>query len=240
MLFECWICVAAAGVFGLPLDLHGGPPPQLPALMRYEPPAFPESLRLTTIRDGYATMMFTVGGDGRVEDAVGLEASHPAFIDAMRETLSKWRFQSAAGATTPRREVFRFDFRRTGIVTSMSHGDAGKSFFPETPAAHERPLRTLEWSQLTQPPQRITTATPKYPAALRKQSVAGFAVVSFVIDIAGAVRVPVVVMATEPLFGGAALEAVKQWRFAMPRESDEPVNVRVERSFEFGNAKRDE
>src|SRR5688572_17477227 len=150
VLSECWICIAAAGVFGLPLDLHGGPPSQLPPLTRYEPPSFPESLRLTAIRDGYVTMMFTVGANGRVEDAVGLDASHPAFADSMRETLSKWRFEPMPSATTPRRETFRFDFRRTGVVSSMSHRDASKSFFPETMADDERPIRTLAWTQLAQ------------------------------------------------------------------------------------------
>jgi TonB family protein len=230
------VFVAGAGVFGLPLDLTNGPPPQLPPLSRYQAPAFPETLRLTSIADGYATMMLTIDADGRVDDSIAIEASHPAFAQTMHETLGKWRFARAESATVPRREIFQFDFRRTGMIGSLSHRDASKSFFPATPAEHEKPIRTLEWDALARAPERIATAAPIYPADLREQDIAGFALVSFVIDTSGQIRVPAVTASSNRAFADAVLSAVKQWRFAPPSQDGEPIQVRIERSFSFGRA----
>jgi TonB family protein len=234
LLLAYWWFIAAAGAFELPFETAQGPPPQLPALTRYEPPTFPESLRLSSIADGYATMLFTIDDEGRVEDSVALDASHPAFAATMRETFAKWRFEPAESATRPRRELIQFDFRRTGTVSSLSQRDASKAAFPHEPAESEKPIRTVDWSDLPTPPARIAGAMPQYPPELQARGARGFARISFVVDQAGAVRVPVIVEASDPAFGTVALAAVKQWRFAPPRSGTDEVNVRVERSFNFG------
>ena len=236
LLIECWLLIATAGIFELPLGLEHGPPPQLPALTRYEPPAFPEALRLTPITDGYAAMMFTIDDDGHVADSVAIEASHPAFAATMREVFAKWRFERAESPTTPRRELINFDFRRTGTVASLSQRDASKSAFPRTPADRERPIRTVDWVNLVSPPRRLQGAMPIYPPELRARATRGFAHISFILDMEGVVRVPVILGASAPEFGSAALAAVKGWRFDQPSVADERVNVRVERSFNFGGA----
>jgi TonB family protein len=236
LLLECWLPLATAGIFELPLAFETGPPPQLPALTRYEPPTFPHVLQLTPITDGYATMMFTIDDDGRVEDSVAIEASHPAFAETMREVFAKWRFERAESQTTPRRELFTFDFRRTGTVASLSQRDASKAAFPMTPAGPERPIRTVDWADLVSPPVRLQGAMPLYPPELRTRAVRGFTRVAFIVDMEGVVRVPVILEASAPLFGSAALAAVKGWRFERPSVADERVNVRVERSFNFGSS----
>lgn len=233
-VLNCLICVAGAGMFQLPFDFANGPPPQLPALTRYEPPAFPASLRLTSITDGYATMMFTVDAEGEVGDAVALEASHPAFVDAVRDALFRWRFQFVESSTVPRREVIQFEFKRTGTISSLSQRDATKSFFPQTETAQTAPIRSIEWGALEAPPERIVMTTPVYPQALRLQRIKGYAIVSFVIDATGRVRVPVVTGASEAQFGEAALSAVREWRFEPPSHEGGAVHVLVERSFTFG------
>ena len=229
-----WLFFAGAGAFSLPFDLDIGPPPQLPPLARYEPPSFPESLRLTSITDGYATMLFTIDDDGRVIDSIATEASHLAFEKAMQETLVKWRFEPAVGNTTPRRELIQFDFRRSGIVSSLSQRDASKSFFPAKPTDDDRPIRTVNWSDLPNPPQRVAGAMPAYPESLRTQAIHGVALLSFIIDTQGRVRVPVSLNASDAPFAQAALAAVKQWRFTPAEHNGEPVNLRVERTFNFG------
>lgn len=236
--FKYAICIATAGVFGLPFNLDNGPPPQLPELARYEPPVFPQSLRVTSVSDGYATLMFTVDAGGRVDDAVATEASHPAFVQAVQDALLQWRFVPAASATVPRREFIRFDFKRTGIVSALSHFDASKSGFPEVPAAQAQPIRTISWEALPLPPERIAAVTPAYPQALRGRAVKGYAIVSFVIDATGRVRVPAVTGASETEFGQAVLVAVRQWRFAPPQHEGRAVHVLVERSFSFGGGLR--
>jgi periplasmic protein TonB len=236
-LIASLIFLAGAGAFSLPFDLEIGPPPQLPPLARYEPPSFPESLRLTSIADGYATMLFTIDDDGRVIDSIATEASHPAFEKAMQETFAKWRFEPAANNTTPRRELIQFDFRRSGVVSSLSQRDASKSFFPVAPAESERPIRTIDWSDLPNPPQRVAGEMPAYPQSLRAQGIQGVALLSFIVDTQGRVRVPVSLNASDARFARAALAAVKHWRFTPAELASEPVNLRVERTFNFGARK---
>lgn len=231
---ECLIVAAGAAAFAFPMDLSIGPPPQLPPLRRYEAPAFPEQLRLTSIVDGYATMMFTIDAEGFVDDSLAIEASHPAFEWTMRDTLAKWRFERAPGASVPRREVFQFDFRRTGTVSSSSQRDASKAFFPSLPAANERPIRTVEWDTLVQRPERMAGVAPIYPQALRERGVTGHAVVSFVIDTTGRVRVPAIVAFSERAFGDAVLQAVRGWQFSPLLHEGERVQISVTRAFAFG------
>src|ERR1044071_7626571 len=76
---------------------------------------FPAELWLSNISEGHATVAYTVAPDGRIEDAVVLEASHPAFgqsaLDAMPKRLP-WKLNAAL----PRYESERFVFHRRGSL----------------------------------------------------------------------------------------------------------------------------
>jgi TonB family protein len=229
---QCLISIAGAGMVPLPLDVGETPPRGLPPLSRYQAPEFPSTLRITSVTDGYATMLFTIDASGEVEDSVAIAASHPAFVAAVREALANWRFKPAESATDPRRELIQFQFKRTGMIGSLNQREATEGFFPHDDAWPA--IRTVEWEDLQSTPERIVASMPAYPQALRAQPVRGYASVSFVIDAEGEVRVPVIIEASEPEFGNAALAAVKRWRFAPPVQDDHPVNVTVTRSFRFG------
>jgi TonB family protein len=74
---------------------------------------------------------------------------------------------------------------------------------------------------------------PAYPAALRQAGVKGRAVVKVNVDIRGEPRDPVVISATDPVFGEAALGAIHSWRF-FPRVKDGyPVATEVSVPFNF-------
>lgn len=237
-VLKCIVVIASASVFGLPLDFSDGPPDELPPMNRYEPPVFPTSLRLTSIADGYAKMLLTVDERGDVDDAVAIEASHPAFVDAVREALEEWRFKPSESTTVPRRELIRFEFKRTGMISSLNQREASKTFFPEVATGDAAPIRTFAWDDLDVLPGRLAATAPVYPEAFRQRPIKGYAVVSFVIDAAGRVRVAAVTGASDPEFGRAALEAVRTWRFEAPRYKGTPVHVTVERSFTFGGKSR--
>lgn len=220
-------------------DFSNGPPDSLPALTRYEAPVFPASLRTTGVTDGYATLAFTIDDAGQVEDAVGLEASDPAFVDATLDALLSWRFAKTYSPTVPRREVIQFDYRRSGTVASLSQRDASKAAFAA--ASLSTPLvRTVTWEELKDQPARVKGPMPSYPEQLRSKPVPGHALVDFVIDTEGKVRVPTVTNSSAPEFGHAALAAIKQWRFEPPTVDGRSVNVHVTRSFSFGRARKSE
>jgi TonB family protein len=78
-----------------------------------------------------------------------------------------------------------------------------------------RRIAALQDSQL----KIFVAAPPVYPASLLKSKVKGQAVVSFRVGLKGEVIAPKVTSATDPAFGDAALEAIRQWRF-LPRVKD--------------------
>src|SRR5262245_43327776 len=90
----------------------------------YRPPELPPHLRAGG-GSGYSVVAVTVGPDGRVTDAVGLEASDQACIDAVLAVASEWVFAPVADPPTePRREVLHYRFRSSGVVNVLSGPEA--------------------------------------------------------------------------------------------------------------------
>ena len=80
----------------------------------------------------------------------------------------------------------------------------------------------------------VYSAAPAYPARLRPLGFpGGDAVIQFVIDKDGRVRLPRVVSATNEDFGWAAATAASQWVFEVPRHNGRAVPVKVQVPFHF-------
>ena len=210
-------------------------PPESLRFTRYEDPVYPASLANTKVNDGSATVAFTVDPDGRVVDALALSATHSAFGDTVLTAVKNWQLAPDATWTSSnnRREVVRYQFSKRMTIATLTNTDALKLFFSNA-IEGDGPLQTHKWAELLTPPRRIESVSPQYPAALMSEFPSGSAVVSFVIDVEGRVRVPAVVAADRAEFGEAALAAVKQWRFETPLLDGQPVNVQVDRKFNFG------
>lgn len=215
-------CSATSAPVGL---LPESFPPQGVAFSEYEAPDFPYRLKPTAITRGYCVLAVTVDEGGRVEDAVGLEATDPAFVEAVLEVMPSWVFApTATSASQPRREIMHFQFRRSGVVSQSTHRDAGKSMFAEADERYVR-VRTVAWEDVDRAPVRLSGGPPgTFSRDLVPQ---GGAELSFIIDQAGRVRVPVVVGTTDPALGEAALGAIKEWRFSPPTRRGQPVLVEV-------------
>lgn len=76
-------------------------------------------------------------------------------------------------------------------------------------------------------PRPYFVVAPEYPPELRKSGVRGLALVQLLITAKGAVQEAVLQNATAPVFGEAAVAAVRQWRFLPKVESGRPVDFRV-------------
>jgi outer membrane biosynthesis protein TonB len=202
-------------------------------LLSYERPEFPAALRQTSTTDGYASVVFLIDADGKIVDAVVLEASHQAFGESVLSVLPTWRFTaSSTDDTFARREVLRFQFAAKGVVTSISHREAIKSVFPLS-AEEKTPIRTIAWKDLGMPPERLSAPAPKMTPTIIANG-GGKVQVSYIIDTDGRVRVPFITNATRPELGVATLAAVKQWQFSSPMQDGLPVLVEDTRSFTFG------
>jgi hypothetical protein len=196
-------------------------PPYGISFRRYEAPQFPHTLRALGVATGYSVVVVTVSNEGRVLDAVGIEASNPAFTEAVIEKTPRWIFAPVDSATMPRREVLHYRFRLSGVVSSLTHREGAKEAFAESKDDFAR-VRTVAWSDLDSPPVRLDVAVVD-----PRPRIGGSAEISFIIDQEGNVRVPVVIGATESDIGIIALEQVAQWRFSPPRQEGRSVLVEV-------------
>ncbi len=226
--------VIASSVFGN--LLQEGPPAGLPAMRRYEPPAFPLELRASHVLDGHATAAFTLDTEGKIIDVVIIETNHPAFGRSLVEAIQQWRLQPAASSSTPRREVVDVVFRRTGNVETYTHREAARAAFQ--PGGGDTPgVTTLTWDKLTERPVRLAGAPPSYPPEMKRAGFVGQVTVNYIIDTEGRVRVPVAVTSADPAFAAAAIAAVQQWKFSPPQQEGRAVLVEDTRTFTFGEAK---
>lgn len=212
----------------LPTLLPENFPPYGIEFQRYEAPEFPFQLRATPIASGYSVVVVTIDEAGRVEDAVVIEASDPAFGRAVLDVTPAWIFApvDSESQTEPRREVLNYRFHRSGVVSSLSHREGARALFAEASDdfAH---VRMVALEDLDEAPVRIDTEAPARAPTSGGRAVEGNADLSFVIDETGAVRVPTVLAASDYAIGIAAVDAIKDWKFTPPRRNGEPVLVEV-------------
>jgi protein TonB len=91
-------------------------------------------------------------------------------------------------------------------------------------------------SDLDQKPRVIYQPSPQMPPQLRKLAPATVAIV-FVVDQRGRVENPIVQSSSDPSFEGAALAAVKQWKFEPGKRNGEPVKFRMRVPITFPKGK---
>jgi TonB family protein len=190
--------------------------------------------------DGSAVVAFTVRANGRVDDALTVAATERRLGEAAVAAIKQWRFErdptlGTGPAATPnavlRREIVEFVFKRDGDVTSMSHLEGAKAWFP---ADRSLDVRMLLPDELDAPLDRLSAPESAEAAALRAALiVGGHATLSFVVDETGRVRVPAVVAADDPALAAAALAMLADWRFEPPLHGGKPALVEQRNTFTF-------
>jgi outer membrane biosynthesis protein TonB len=184
----------------------------------YRAPELPPLVRANG-GSGYSVVAVTVGPEGRVTDAVGIEASDQAFVDAVLAVVPEWVFAPLADPPTePRREVLHYRFGSSGVnvLTGPEAAVPGRS-------DGVAEIRTLLWSDMNPPPERLPPEIDDAPPA----RIRGTAEINFIIDETGRVRVPAIVEASDWDAALVALDDVADWRFAPPKHEGRPVLVEV-------------
>ncbi len=219
--------------------------PDTLGLIRYDMPRFPPELVGIKAGDGEVVMAVTIDAAGAVSDSAVLEATNEAFARSATQAVSDWRFSSTSSASTassaqasssklpaskasalPRREVLQFSFKRSGVVTSVSHGEAARESFslPNIPK-----LQSIPWAQLDSEPQRLSAVMPSLSDAMMAKLGTHPLTINFVIDREGNVRIPVVNV-EDPELAKVVLAAVRTWRYTPPLYQQKPVAVEVTRA----------
>lgn len=222
----------------LPLSAEKFPAPVGAAareVLSYAMPRFPPELVGAKMGDGEAVVVITIDDDGKVDDSLVLEATNDAFGNAAISAVNEWLFKpiSAIAAdstvpelakTSPRREVLQFNFKRSGVVTTMSHADAARDGFVGTRGPE---LRTVAWKALDSEPRPINVNMPQLPPSTPAKHDKTPLVINFVIDRQGQVRVPVILGSADPVLAKTVLSAVKTWRYTPPMQQKQAVAVEV-------------
>jgi TonB family protein len=181
---------------------------------------FPEELWFTSINEGYATVAWTVAPDGRIEDAVVIAASHPAFAQSALEALPR-RLPRDVDSVLPKYDSARFIFHRLGLNTYSSTAEMIRQTAAEQRGAI--PTVTVRAGELQEP--LVQTGGEASVCPSRQSMLAGAVIVRFLIDRDGRVRVPRIIDTTSDQFALAMLAAVRQWRFAPPQVAGQSVQV---------------
>lgn len=188
-------------------------------------PVYPHA-RILAGDKGTATAEFTVTEQGEVTGVAITAASQPEFGAALRAAVESWIIQPGVNddgsrAVVKMRATHDFVPPESGpvarLVPDLREGGAG---VPGAAGLDER-LKPL-WRGF-----------PVYPAELREAGATGEAVIEFIIDRGGRVRLPRVKSATREEFGWAAANAISQWVFAPPRRQGEPADVKVSIPVQF-------
>jgi TonB family protein len=209
-----------------------------PGWAHYVAPEFPFSLRNTPVQDGYAMVAYTFNEEGIIDDQIVLAASHPAFGDAVFNVMPDWRLNLADFGARARRDTRIFEFQRRGVLMSGTQRDGARAAFNSSGEIGQDRIATHAEEKTDRSLELVQGKFPRYPADLKGYIESGEAVLEFIVDEAGCVRVPAVVYATNPAFGIALMEEVKVWRFTAPTLRSRPTQASVTRTVQFSLRRR--
>ncbi|MGH8443679.1 MAG: TonB family protein, partial [Solimonas sp.] len=208
-------------------------PPETPEPFRYDtppvallmpPPVHPYELARAGT-GGSATVDFVVAPDGTVWTVLPLDASDPAFGQALKAAVESWTFRPAVKDGKPAWAIFRYthSFRMAGL--SGPRRILRELDEPQPAIATARDLDA-------KPVQRVS-AMPTYPREQMDAGTSGNVVLEFFVDREGNVQWPHVVSTPDEALGWAAVQAASRWRFDPPQQKGKAVDVRLRTAVRF-------
>lgn len=195
-------------------------PDVLPEPFALAPVVYPQAALLAG-RGGEAEVEFRLGEDGSPSELKLIAASEPEFGAALLAAVDGWALQPARRGAEQARVPVRLRVRHVFAPPTGGNEARLAALVAADPAAVSG-ARGLDGGL-----KPLWRGFPVYPSALRAEAATGEAVVEFIVDRGGRVRLPRIVSATRPEFGWAAATAVQQWVFERPRRDGQAVDVRV-------------
>lgn len=209
----------------LPEEFRYDVPPQAKDLSK---PVYPYSL-FNENANGEAQVAFLVKENGSVGATRIVKNSRPEFGLALAASIEATKFIPALRKGMPSEALLRYE---EDFSSSLEHGDSRLLSWEKN-----HPERIVVVGKLDAPPKAIFRHKGVFPTALGTVE-KGSAVVEFLIDEEGTVRLPRVLSSTELEFGYAAVQAVSGWRFEPPKSGGKPVVTRATLTFDFVRPKK--
>jgi protein TonB len=113
-----------------------------------------------------------------------------------------------------------------GFSEGWGSVDSAVSLKLETAASGGDPMAIFSMSDLDQKPRALYQPSPIVSRPMRERA-PGTVHIIFVVDQRGRVEGPRVQQSSDPVFEGAALAAVKQWKFEPGKRNGQPVRFRM-------------
>ncbi|MBC7369796.1 MAG: TonB family protein [Undibacterium sp.] len=192
---------------------------QAPVPTYQQRPRYPTAMRRAGASGG-AMIRYVVDTEGKVRDARAIEAAHPDFAAAAVESVSGWKFKPGMknGRPVNTRMQAPINFSQNSVDSTADYKAAPASI----PAADIVPLESLD-----QKPVITFQKRPNYPFTMRRNGIAGSAVVDFIVDAQGNVQGATPVESTHEDFGPAAAAAVAQWKYRPGLKNGRAVATRM-------------
>ena len=192
-------------------------------------PIYPDAVKQDGMTTGIVTAVIAHDGNGQATDVLIVDSTHARFTEAVREAVSHWRFNPAAGGAQ-QAPLVRFYFISKGVVLMQSPG--ARSILTTTDVAKDS-VSFPTFGSLDASPKAIEQPMPVFPSALRGRVAGGSATVTFYVDEAGHARAAAVTEASSPEFAEAARAAVEQWRYEAPKQNGRSVIAVENWNFRF-------
>lgn len=192
-------------------------------------PVYPHGL-LRSRTKGSAEIRMIITEKGRVYEVAVVKSTHPEFGLALAAAVQAYVFDPALkqGKAIPSSLTMTHEFNPSEMVADEAEDLLDRE--------QRKPGDIVVPASLAEVPRAISQTGPAYPPEFARTGEAGRAVVEFLIDREGRVRLPRIVSATQPAFGYAAVQAVSAWRFAEPRIGGKPAVLRLQMPMEFNPA----
>jgi TonB family protein len=201
-------------------------PDVLPKPRGVKLPVYPYELLRNRTR-GSAEVRMIIDERGRVYEVVVLKSTHPEFGLALAAAVQAYSFDPALKEGKPVASALQIKQE----FDSYDSVDPDTQDLLETEIRH--PEKILSAKTRAELPKAISRPGPAYPPEKERAGKEGRAVVEFLIDRDGRVRLPRIVSATDPSFGYAAVQAAATWQFEKPLINGKSAVLRIRMPMEF-------
>lgn len=234
------LALALAGIPALAQESAAGGQVQPLKVLSSDVPVFPQQLVQSGVREGEVRVAFSVDPQGRVDDVLAIEYTHPEFARVSTDAIRRWKFEPARyrGQPVASASEVSIQFMVQGTVVVSLTPTELLSLRINSLTTRDTGSRPRGLKELDRIPIPISTKSPGFPERLAKSGTEGQVTVEFYIDETGAVRLPSIEADSDPELGAVAIDALRTWKFEPPTCKGRPVLVRASQRFDFRQPKK--
>jgi TonB family protein len=192
-------------------------------------PAYPAELLRNGVA-GRAVVEFSVDDQARAFDVKAVEATDPKFAAAGRAAVMASTLAPALEKSPGVRRRMEFNFQPDGKGDALVL-DHTRKFL----AMLKKGPVIVKFSELDKPPLRKVHPEPRVAPDVLAAVGPGIARVAVYIDTSGNVILPEVISASHEDFGYAAAQAIRDWKFEVPKKGGKKVPAQGTIEIAFGS-----